>query len=202
MTELRDTLQPEPADTPVPAAADAQAGARAKGEGGGSREEPPGQEPMHSDAGNFALKEHFCVREADLSERLGVNRRGLCALRGEHLLAGVDFVKIGRARFYCDAGVQKLAAAVNHGAASEGLLPSAGLSEASPAVQLFNFTVRRKAANTKVLECTDENGKTVIVRVRDSLNFLPGMPVSAAPYGDLHNVYEFAGAYPRFRGKY
>lgn len=202
MSELRDTLQPDPPEPTLPDAAAVQEPARAKGEGGGSREDAPGREPMHSDTGNFALKEHFCVREADLSERLGVNRRGLCALRGEHLLLGVDFVKIGRARFYCDDGVQKLAAAVSRGAASEALLPSAGLSEASPALQLFNFTVRRKATNTKVLECLDETGKTVLVRVRDSANFLPGMPVSAVPYGDLHNVYEFAGAYPRFRGKY
>lgn len=202
MTELRDTLQPEPPEPTVPSAPAVQEPARAKGEGGGSCDEPLPARPMHSDAGNFALKEHFCVREADLSERLGLNRRSVSELRGQELLQGVDFVKIGRARFYCEAGVKKMAAFLSNGGASDALMPSAGLSEASPAAQLFNFTVRRKAANTKVLECRDEAGKTVLVRVRDSLNFLPGMPVSAKPYGDLHNVYEFAGPYPRFRGKY
>lgn len=195
MTELRDKLHSDDADPPAPAS-DA---APAKGEGGGSPDQPPAGMPMHSDAENFPLKS-FSVFESDLAVRLGVARRELVAMRWEHLQEGVDFLKTGRRVVYCHAGVEKLAAIA--GTDSKKMLPAAGLSEPAPTREVFTFTVRRKPANTRALECTDTAGKTVIVRVRDSALFLPGMKVTAVPYGDHPNVYEFAGAYPRFRGKY
>jgi hypothetical protein len=196
MTELRDKLHSDDADPP----AELDQAAPAKGEGGGSRDEPPAGMPMHSGTENFPLKS-FSVFESDLSARLGVTRRDLVAMRWEHLQEGVDFLKTGRRVVYCNAGIEKLAAAISNGS-SKAMLPAGGLSEPTPTRVLFTFKVRRKPANTRVLECIDETGKTVIVRVKDSAHFLPGMKVTAVPYGDLHNVYEFAGAYPRFRGKY
>lgn len=196
MTELRDKLHSDDADPPAPASE----AAPAKGEGGGSPDQPPAGMPMHSGTENFPLKS-FSVFESDLATRLGVTRRDLVALRWEHRLQeGVDFLKTGRRIVYCNTGVEKLAAAIS--TASKTMLPAAALSQPAPAPDVSTFTVRRKPANTRVLECSDTSGKTAIVRVRDSALFLPGMKVDAVPYGDHPNVYEFAGAYPRFRGKY
>jgi len=76
------------------------------------------------------------------------------------------------------------------------------LEEPQPISQgVYEFTVRKKALNAHVLECSDQEKNIVVVRVRDSTNFLPGMRVTAVPYGRLRDVYEFTGPYPRYRGK-
>jgi hypothetical protein len=157
---------------------------------------------MHSDAGNFGSKGQFSVWEAHLASRLGVNRRTIADLRTKHLVAGLHFVKNGRHLLYSALGVSQLAAFIANGHPPEKTLPASVLSEPVPSPALFKFSVRRKAQNTHVLECADADGKIVVVRVRDSGKFVPGMQVEAVPYGAMPDVFEFAGAYPRFRGKY
>lgn len=205
MTELRDKLQPEDPNGPAEAGReDPNASAAATGSTGGrggSREADAGSGPMHSDAENFGLK-GFSTWESHLATRLGVTRRELTALRSAHLQEGADFLKMGRRVVYCDLGVTKLARVLSNGQETEKSLPTGVLCAPEPEKNVSRFTVRRKALNTRVLECTDEGGRIVVVRVARSDNFVPGMAVEAVPYGELPNVFEFVGPYPRFRGKY
>lgn len=171
------------------------------GRGGGLGEAAAELEPMHSDARNFGLKD-FRTWESHVAVRLGVSRRDVAAVRQQHLREGIHFVKTGRRVVYSDAGVARLAKALSNGGGQEGSLPTRVLCAPEALKTTFSFQVRRKVANRHVIECTDEAGKIVLVRVRRNENFLPGMKVEAVPYGDLVNVYEFTGRYPRFRGKY
>jgi hypothetical protein len=157
---------------------------------------------MHSDARNFDPKD-FSIWESHVATRLGVSRRDLVSLRWAHLKEGSDFVKNGRRIVYAAVGVEKLAQVLQNDSAPGKWLPTNVLCEdGALEAMVSTFTVRRKAHNNRVLECLDENNQVVIVRVRDNENFLPGMEVTAVPYGDLKNVFDFVGSYPRFRGKY
>lgn len=204
MAELRPKLRNGTAgpvaDQAELAAGPASAAAGTKVGGGGLRADAPAAGPMHSGAGNFDLKD-FSVWESHLALRLGVNRRDLIPLRQRHLQEGIHFVKNDRRLLYSALGVEKMSAVLSDGAEAEKSLSTTVLSEPQGKLEVLEFVVRRKAANTHVLECLAD-GKIVMVRVKDSAKFVPGMKVAAVPYGDLPNVYEFAGPYPRFRGKY
>ena len=209
MDELRDKLRlatdgPTPApveDGRAQASASARTGPSTRG-GGGQRDDAARREPMHCDAGNFGSKD-FSVWESHVATKFGLARRELVMLRWKHLTDGAHYIKTGRRIVYSPAGVEKLAGVLRNGAEQTKSLPTNAVSEIPPSEELIEtFTVRRKAHNSRVLECLTDDARIVVVRVRDNRNFLPGMEVTAIPYGDLKNVFEFVGAYPRYRGKY
>jgi len=208
MAELQDKLRPEASEPAEPASDQAAAphdDRSDQGGGGGLSDSAAESGPMHPDSGNFGLKDDFSIWESQLATRLGLSQRDVAGLRSQHLQEGIDFVKNGRRLLYCEAGVAKLARVLTNGSHAEKSLPTGVLCAEQAVAEVLKpekFRVRRKAMNTHVLECVDSAGKIVVVRVRDSANFLPGMEVSAVPYGNLPNVFEFSGAYPRFRGKY
>jgi len=207
MAELRDKLRVpaagEPAREPGDAAASAGERTGEQGGGGGSRARAARLVPSHSDARNFSAKDEFLHWESHLANRLGIDRREIIRLRQKHLTENSDFVKNGRRLLYSPSGAQKLAKLVLPADELEKWLPTSVLEEPQADSQaLYEFTVRKKSHNAHVLECLDDDKAVVVVRVRDSSNFLPGMRVTAVPYGKLHNVFEFVGPYPRYRGKY
>lgn len=173
-----------------------------EGAGGGSREAAAGLDPTDSQPGNSVSKD-FVIFDSVLAVKLGVTRDRLRELRWAHLKENVEFIRKNRRVAYTVAGAAHLAGLACPGLPLENALPE-GTTDAGDAVALplQTFKVRRIPANTHLLECVASDDRVVVVRVRWQENFRPGMIVNAIPYGDLPDVFEFAGAYPRFRGKY
>ena len=200
--QLPDQLPEQPARSADQAARRSAEDPLSDGGEGGVGVRAARRDAMGSDARNFGPKD-CSIWESHVATRLGVSRRDLVSLRWRHLQEGLHFVKNGRRIVYAPSGVEKLAQVLQNGSAQEKWLPTNVLCEGeAEEAMVSTFKVRRKVHNNRVLECLDENNQVVIVRVRDNEKFLPGMEVTAVPYGDLKNVFEFVGSYPRFRGKY
>jgi len=115
----------------------------------------------------------------------------------------VDFIHHPTGILYSVNGAQKMAAVLT--SAGHRIPELELLFAAAPApAPVKRFIVRRRCRNNHTLQChvPDDPAKIVMVRVRDDTNFVPGMEVTAEPYGHHTNVYQFVGAYPRARGRY
>ena len=164
------------------------------------------------------------IPEVKVSERLGIPRLKLVALRSKHLKRGKDWRRSkaqGRKILWTAGGLERFCAilglvtphivceegAEKQGASSGG--PSDPLNQpngmakdatgSTPAAPVL-LTVTKLPMNPYVLNATDAEGKTYLVRVPSNLVYAIGNRLRALPDGTTIGLYRVISQPPRFRG--
>lgn len=125
---------------------------------------------------------------------MGVPRGALRTMRKNELREGDDFERQAGAVILLESGQKKV---------QEALGVPAGVSCAPerPPIRVTLTVDAPARGNPKIVHCRTEKGLRVRLRVRDNMNFTPGLavPNCVQEHADL---FCFEGRLPRWRGKF
>jgi len=150
----------------------------------------------------------FAHAERDLAQTLGLGHSTLRALRRDSLERGTDWNLIDNRVCYSDEGRRKALAVLKISDGPPLPLPPPAPAGAPAAVcgaplqgEMRDLVCEKKySVNRRVVEAK-LGEETVLVRVRDSVNLLPGMTMKCR-YSGEGRMWELAQRLPRKRGKW
>lgn len=162
--------------------------------------------PPDSTTPKICEEEGGAILEGDLARQLGVGRDVLKKLRGG-LTGGVDFTGgDGRPIVIAPSGLVKLRVALSAGdvPALEKNGGGAALDAAAQAARVkpadVELTVVRVFPPRVLLAKKDGEDAPVRLRVRTTLNFIPGMRLAKCHPSAEPGLYHYHGRQPRRRG--
>lgn len=151
------------------------------------------------------------LSEKELAETIGVNRQKIKEIRKEYLTENQDWDLVRGAIRISNSGVKKicefLKISSKNAAPEEGPLPPAPIDDKAVTTALVKYerkkavvTVNRFFRNRRIIECLNDQGEPIRVRVKTNHNFRSGM--KAPVYQVSEDLWELARACPRFRGRW
>ena len=143
------------------------------------------------------------LTEAELSQRLGVNRAAITSHRQRHLVRGEDWSKAGKVIVYTEKGAERLLEWVGVDVPPAEEKP---LTESTRGQGEETLTFEQgRFPNRRIIRASRQNGESVFVRVKSSKNFRPsdfrGNPMSF-PARQESGVWVITRALPRWPGKW
>lgn len=147
--------------------------------------------------------------ESRVVDSLGLARARLVALRRAHLTEPADFTTRDGAIVYTGAGLDRLLALTLPPEKIASLVPAPASPPPVPQVPpgpppRVPLIVVKLPPNPRLLVCRHPSvlpgGATVVVRVRHSANFMPGMEITCIE--SPPKTYQFTGRLPARRGRW
>jgi len=137
----------------------------------------------------------FTTRESDVALKFGLSKQTLARVRKRHLTRGEHWEQQpGFPILYTQSGIDLAASVFNINHKVE--VQHNGHEPEELTVDWANFP------NNRILRAKTSEKRVVHVRVKNNVNFVPGMTIRAKQHAGNNNVYEYIGRYPRFRGRF
>lgn len=139
------------------------------------------------------------IAEADLAQELGISREDIRALRTEYFTEGRDWHREkNKVVLYAPEAAEALRKKIGAEQADEALRAALAIVHT-----LVVFQVPLRNPHIVTAQKKEGGGGAVLrVRVRNNVNFLPGMEIKAKRDAQYPDVFVLEGRCPRFRGRW